>query len=379
MKALHLYMDHNFVSNSRKVFEQYYPGQNISVIHCIFPQLKMVRDGENFLVYNLEKEENRDKVFQLASKESVDSLVLHGMMPYMPSLVKRMKEELGVKIYWVFWGYELYETLAFEKGYKLLDEPFHPFRKDSYYKPYAITKILRRLRHKYRPEAFLKIMPLVDYFCFWNKRDYDLLKRYYDFPMKYRFFAYCANVVGQVPQYLFDLKERATSRIMINHQATIFGNHATIFKKLHTLDRACRYEKIVPLSYGFATVRATVLKQGKKWLGDTFKPMLGYLPTNEYFDILESVDVAIFGQRRQEASGNIIQLLKNGVKVFLRNDNNLLQYYRERGYIIFSFEDDLKEESDLRSLTLEQKQHNRKTYLDGLLYYSDYMPHFFDD
>ena len=117
---------------------------------------------------------------------------------------------------------------------------------------------------------------------------------------------------------------------------------------------------------------------GDKLFGNSFFPITTYLPKEEYFRLLEKVDVAIFGQRRQEASGNIIQLLRNGVKVFLRNDNTLLNYYRTRGYIIFSFEDDLIDEYSLRSLSILEKEHNRQCYLDTRLYYDDFMPTFFD-
>ena len=102
-----------------------------------------------------------------------------------------------------------------------------------------------------------------------------------------------------------------------------------------------------------------------------------YLKTDEYFKMLKNVDVAVFGQRRQEASGNIIQLLRNGVKVFLRNDNSLLEYYRKQGYIIFSVENDLTRETLFTPLSLDEQVHNRQTYLDNRFYYSDFMPEFF--
>ena len=69
------------------------------------------------------------------------------------------------------------------------------------------------------------------------------------------------------------------------------------------------------------------------------------------------------GHRRQEAGGNISFLLRNGKKVFLREDNTLLQYYRDLGCFVYSFEKDLNSKDDLRPLTKEQQEINRNVML----------------
>lgn len=379
MKALHLFMDHNFVDSAISLFDSYYPGSNIYVVHSETGNLKMVRQSDGIRVLNMSLEENRNKLFDFSKRQGVDKVLLHGMLPWQVDFVSRMKKELGVKVYWIFWGYELYETLVYEKGYKIIDERFNPFRKYSYYRPNIVSKYVRRLMGIYNPPAYMKLMKMADYFCFWNKRDYDLACRFFNLSMKYHQFAYTANKRDAEPEYLFDLDATIHGKILINHQASFFGNHKTIFKKLKQLDKENRFEKIVPLSYGPPSVRVTMLEVGKKMFGNQFKPLLDYMSRDKYFDILRTVDVAIFGQRRQEAAGNIIQLLKNGVKVFLRNDNNLLQYYREKGYYIYSFEDDLNGIEDLQPLTLEEKKYNRENFMSKRMYYEDYMPYVLDD
>ena len=52
-KILHLCMDHNFVSDSRRVFEKYYPGLNIFVVNTKTPDLKMIKDKEGFICLDL--------------------------------------------------------------------------------------------------------------------------------------------------------------------------------------------------------------------------------------------------------------------------------------------------------------------------------------
>ena len=72
------------------------------------------------------------------------------------------------------------------------------------------------------------------------------------------------------------------------------------------------------------------------------------------------------GHRRQEAGSNISFLLRNGRKVFLREDNSLLHYYRDLGCVIYSFEKDLNSRDDLKPLTKEQQEINRRIMLESV-------------
>ncbi|MDE5551729.1 MAG: hypothetical protein K2I91_00875 [Muribaculaceae bacterium] len=380
MKILHLLLDHNFVKGPRQRFEQYYPGQNIFVIHSTKPADTLSKYPDGFIVLDMNLPENQAKVVEICRREGVDKLLLHGLNRYQPTLVRDIKAQNSkLTVYWMFWGYDLYETLSYEKGYRLMDDRFNPLRRDCLVKPYPILRNVKRLMNRYRPDAYKQLMAMADYFCFWNKGDYDLLKANFNLPIRYKFFAYSANMPGDKPQYMFDLKERTTTRIMVNHQASLYGNHSTIFRRLNEIDPDNTLEKVVPLSYGIPAVRQRTIMEGSRYFAEKFLPILDYMPREQYFDMLQSIDVAIFGQRRQEASGNIIHMLKNGVKVFLRNDNNLLKYYRDKGYLIYSFEDDLKDMDSLKALSLEQQKHNRECYLANLIYYDNFMPQLFEE
>ena len=67
-----------------------------------------------------------------------------------------------------------------------------------------------------------------------------------------------------------------------------------------------------------------------------------------------------------------------GTKVFLREENSLYTYYKDKGYHVFSFERDLKSFEDLAPLSEEQMIHNRKIWYHTRFYYDEFMPHFFD-
>lgn len=379
MKNLHLMMDHNFVETPRNQFERYYPGENKYVIHTTNIPATAKKHPGDFEILNLRLPESQKRIIDMARAEGVERILLHGLNRCQTEIVTALRQNPGVKVYWIFWGYDMYETLAYEKGYKLIDEPFNPLRHDSYQKPYPILKWARKLRGTYYPDGYKRLMTMVDYFCFWNKFDYELLRRNFDLPIKYKMYAYGASERGDQNIFRHEPRERETKCVMINHQASIFGNHTTIFKRLSEIDKDNELVKIAPISYGLPVQQQRIKREGEKYFGDKFKPVTEYLPRDKYFELIDNADVAIFGQKRQEASGNIIQLLRNGTKVFLRNDNNLLQYYRSKGYIIFSFEDDLKDMSSLRALTVEEQQHNRDCALRTRLYNDTFMPQLFDE
>lgn len=377
-KILHLCMDHNFVSDSRKIFERYYPGMNVFVVNSRTPDLKMIRDKEGFICLDMYDRKNYAEVLRLCRENGVDRIVLHGMRDYMLFLLRYLRKECDFRVFWIVWGYELYETLGYERGYRLFDRPFPLLSKLRYYAPGRMSRIIRKVTNNYRPGRFARIFGMVDYFCFWNRRDYDLLKDNFDVKAEFRFFSYNANDTGSEPADLFELRDRRLETVMINHQASVFGNHEKVFERLMEVDPDNTLRKLVPLSYGHPMIRRNVLKSGQRKFGGKFCPVTDYMSRDDYFKVLDRVDVAIFGQRRQEASGNIIQLLKNGVKVFLRNDNNLLDYYREKGYLIYSFDDDLKDMGSLEPLTMEEQLHNRECFMRNRLYYDIFMPHLLD-
>lgn len=378
MKTLHICPDHNFVENSRLIFERYFSGENIFIVNSNANKLNMIKNDADFIKIRLAEKNSINELDNICKQNNIKAIVLHGISVCEYPIVAVLKKKYKCKVYWIFWGFELYQLLGYENNYPLIDKKFSLFDRETYWLPNFISKILRKVTKNYLPKTVKKLLPYIDYFCFWNREDYNLLLKYYPSSIQFKFFAYEANYKDLMGSNMYPLKRTVSEKIMINHQASFYGNHNTVFNKIANIDKNNLFTKIVPLSYGNKIIKEKILKIGTELFGDKFHPILRYLPKDEYFNKINDVDIAIFGQRRQEASGNIIQMLKNGVKVFLRNDNNLLKYYRNQGYLIYSFEDDLLEIDDLTPLSMSEKEHNRKCYLRNMIFYDDFMPQFFD-
>lgn len=63
-----------------------------------------------------------------------------------------------------------------------------------------------------------------------------------------------------------------------------------------------------------------VVNEGKRIFDDKFNPLLDFMDLQEYLEILNKIDIAIFNHKRQQAVGNITSLLGFGKKVYIRSD-----------------------------------------------------------
>lgn len=374
---LHLCFDGNFIGQSSTVFEHFYPGQNI---FC------MIRRG--YVKGTMQKVPNAiwmegmlpDPAYleRICEERQVDTILLHGLSPRYVKVLPVLSAGHTRRIFWIFHGFELYYALG-EKGlWKLVDNE-SIFSIESWISPTRYNYYLRKLiGQTIYYDKIVEALPWIDYFCFWLKEDYELLKKYFNTDVQFRHFQYSAyyrtDNMTQVPLCF----QKNPKEIRIGHSASKTGNHDTIMNLLHRIDVDNEYRKVFPLSYGSPYMRKQITKLGRHLFKDQFVPELKYVSLAEYEETLRKVGVAIFGHCRQEASGNIVALLRSGAKVFLREKNFLLKHYRDLGFIVYSVEKDLKTIADLQPLTPEQMQHNADTAIKSRVFYEDFMPQFLD-
>jgi len=373
------------------VFDHFYPNSNIWIIKEPKKGVprKIKKEGDNVYWINPEKDDRYlQLIINIQSEGKIDYIVCHGLSSYYLETVKLIKSKTEVKIYWIFWGYELYRSLGYSGKMKLIDHDsfLNPL---SYLQPTKPSKVFwfdimhGFIMGDYIEKLLLEFINYADYFCFWLYGDYELLQKFYPCKAKFKRFQYSAkwknntmvNVVTHSERYF----DKVPHTVMINHQSSNTGNHVTVLDKLKSLTGIDDFEITVPLSYGSNMIRRVVCWKGKRYFGDKFHPVLGYMKRDKYYDLIGRIDVAIFGQLRQEAGGNISFLLANGTKVFLRENNVLYQHFKNRGYHVYSFENDLNSIESLNGLSLEQKRENAKVAMSKVTCYEDYMPELFKE
>lgn len=354
MVNIHLVQDEKFINDSIELFEKYYPHQNYFIVDRTVEECKFVKPQDNvfFIPFG-----NSQWVKYIS--EILDVYVANILVHYLTRLSALRAIELKNmsvynRLYWIFYGADLYDYLSVKHNYQLYD-----------YKKIGIiergVKDLRLFLNRWRYiEDFCMRL---DYFCFWNPYDYQLLCRYLKTNASFKKFYYVTNTL---PDSRNLNKIDSGNKILINHSGSWTGNHLTILEALQKIELSDK-KIVLPLSYGPKKHIDLIEKQAKRLFAERCEIIKDFLPIQSYYKIIGECQYAIMGHRRQEAGGNISFLLLNGKKVFLREDNSLLRYYKDLGCHIYSFEKDLYEQTSFCPLSNEQKMQNSEISQKSLL------------
>lgn len=354
---LHLIDDYKFASKAYDLFEEYYSGLNhffiqVSRHQKITQDEKM--DKERFFSIAFTNKQDINYIIQYAIKNKIKHILVHNLTPTKAALANLIKKKSGAKTYWIFYGSDLYGYLSMNGKYKLYDNPAMNKKKEK-------KRLRAQLAFFYLfgdspNNAYKKFINRLEYFCFWNEYDYTLLKQNFKTNAVHKQFLYY-GVIDR--DYINVTYAKNIGTILINHSASANGNHTTVLEKLSKLTGSENINQVIaPLSYGSEQIKSSVSEYGKRLFDKKFISLKQFVPVNEYYSLLNNIPAAIFGNRRQEGGGNVFYLLGKGTKVFLRNDNNMLQWLRDRNFLVFSFEDDLNAYHDLEPLEKKYIQQN---------------------
>ena len=165
--------------------------------------------------------------------------------------------------------------------------------------------------------------------------DYEFLKK-----------AYNVNPKRYVGLYTYDFdeikaaKETETTNVLIGNSANPYCQHFLTIDMLEKYkDKDIKVYCVLSYPKDDQEYINKVITYGKEKLGDKFIPLTDFLSYKEYMDLLSNIDIAIFNNNRQQANGNIVSLLYFGKTVFLNPLNTFLDYYKEKGAIIYSTEE----------------------------------------
>lgn len=300
-----------------------------------------------------------DDIEKCIDPDSRINLFIHFLDYKKARIVKELQKKFTIKTYWIFYGADLYNRLYKYGNYELYDRNNNlPFIEKF------LKRILRNIFYGIKDfkEEYLikKIIEQLDYFCFWNQYDFKLLNNHYNTTAKFKPFIYDSFNISNIKYFK---ESNSKFAALVNHSASLSGNHITILSKFIELEMNRSIQIVIPLNYGDKQVMYKVDSFAHKKFKDQYIQMLEFLDNKEYYRMLKNIDFAFFGHRRQEAGGNIIFLLASGAKIFLREDNSLLKFFKELGLKIYSFEKDFNNKLDLIPLTSVEKSKNREIIL----------------
>jgi hypothetical protein len=239
-----------------------------------------------------------------------EGIVVHSLLNPLVLVLFALQPWLLRKANWVVWGGDLYT---------------HRVRSSSFR-----ARVLEAVRHLVVPR-FRFVTTLID-------GEYELAQEWYGakgIPLR-------ATYPG--PQSYAPVAE-PRKRPVDGHQVTVLvGNSATVTnhhkEALDCLaglrDGAIRI--VLPLSYGFEGYEAYadgVVDYAQRLFGvDAVQVLREQLAGSEYTRMLTQIDVGIFNNDRQQAMGNITQLLSMGAKVYLRPGTLMWGHFVRLGCVV---------------------------------------------
>lgn len=253
-------------------------------------------------------------IFQLHKN---DKVILHGLFSPILVIMLCFMPWLHKKLYWIIWGGDLYYHKLAVKNSR-----------------YHIVEVFRK---------FL-ISRLVGFITY-VEGDYSNAKNWYHARGKlyecimYKSNIYSGEVLTEDNLTQINVQNSAKVNIQVGNSADPTNNHQQVFEKLMKLDLQNQVGKIYcPLSYGNPLYASEIKKLGEAIFGDKFYPLMDFMPSEQYNQILDEVDIAIFAHNRQQAMGNTINLLGRGKTVFLRDDTSSYSLFTKLGIKVCSLD-----------------------------------------
>lgn len=232
-----------------------------------------------------------------------------------------LQQKLLNKMTWIVWGGDLYFYRETKNNFK--------------------EKLIEYFRGKFIKNVG-SIATLV-------REDYDLAVKWYKTKAKYFYAIYTKE--EKTMNHMKYIRDKSSVKnefisILVGNSATQTNMHEEIFDIL----KKYKDENIkifCPLSYGDLNYAGKVSEKGKKIFGDKFIPLNNFMGGIEYIDFLNSIDIGVFNNNRQQGLGNICSLIYLGKKVYLRDKTSMWNELNDFLQLkIFSIEQLRKEDFD---------------------------------
>lgn len=256
------------------------------------------------------------KLIKLTPKFLSSQRIFFHYLPFGPSLFYWTPLSFIVpqKLVWIFWGGDIY---FFRKRPKIMMEKLY--------------------------ECFRKlIIGRINYIAGFLEGDFNIIKENYFTKAKYYYTIYplpvdYANLDSHIiNEYKI---EKKSFKILLGNSADKSNNHIEILQYLKRFENT-DFIVYCPLSYaGEKDYKENVIRKGKELLGDKFVPLLNFMEKDQYASFLNSIDIAIMNQDRQQGLGNILPLLYLGKKVYIREEITTFKYFENKLIKVYKVKD----------------------------------------
>ena len=355
-KILHVATDNKFIDHAHQIFERALPGGNDVFIIDENDALEFVALLPTFQ----SKPSNVVNTLAGIDVSQYSFVVLHSLKLEFELVIDAF---CGTPICWFGWGYDYYDLLGSELDFlapktRRFQQRFlrwHGFKQWVKKCLGLPTEVPRQDQIAQR----IKLIEKIQWFSPVLEEEYELVRdsrEWHSFP------AFISWNYGTLEDnYIkgFEGKVVQGNDIFIGNSASVTSNHVDAIEALARLSNISG-DIYVPLNYGAAPPRYTdaVVRSGAQSFGGAFKPLLNFMPIQEYVALLLNCGYVILNHKRQQAVGNIVILLYLGARIFLRAENPVYAHLMKRGVVVNSM-DELADKPELLNTPLSEAERER--------------------
>ncbi len=355
LTILHVFPDEKFFDPSSKSFDRLQGVRNLYYLYTPLKdyQFKFIKKTDKVTIIN-----DKQKYLALFSNKDINVILFHSIRFAFLDFFKCI-DKSKIVIWWS-WGGDIYNSIYKDVKPLIRWDLYKPItinymqeqNKPSSSQKKTLKQILRPFKRKF---ILWRIIRRIDYFIPCLPIDYELLKE----QCKY-FHADIFPYPKQIKKLSF-VCHSTPKNILIGNSLTYTNNHLDIFNIVKDFQLTDHQKYIIPVNYGWGNAfgnNPDTLKSICELNLEKIIWLKEYLDRDEYFKLFGNITHAIFGVMRQQALGNIYHCLANGVKVYLYKDSIVAKQLKGDGYIFYSIDDDLTEESLSQCLSHEEAEHN---------------------
>ncbi len=343
---LHIADDSLFIDMAYRSFEAAAPGKNRFVVFSDKKNLKYIKTSKiETLSPNLALQ--TEFIKDIAN---YDFVVLHYLTSLKMQLLLRASKK--TKFLWVGYGCDYYNYFEGNVRSLFLPETLALYKKKQFFLNYL--RLFKRLLTQ-QNILFRRSLGRIDFFAPVLPNEYHLCKRQFT-NLRAEFASW--NYGNLEDDFSIPGLSISGNNILLGNNATYENNH---IEALNAMGGFLKLDQkvICPLSYGDSDYQSLVVKYGKSILGDSFQPMIEFMPFQSYLETISNCRFVVMNHLRQQAMGNILMMMNLGSTIFLRQENPAYSFFVNIGSHVFPIERRISSgDFDRNILTSDQAQEN---------------------
>ncbi len=362
---LHLTHEDKFLDFFIKNTKKFSGTKNRYIVYSYNDKVEFIKSNEIEIV----KADIDELKHKIGNIEQYKTIYIHFLGDFLIEYIYQLNS--NINLVWIFWGGDGFGKLKNYQTYFCLEHKTKKIyskilknNKIIWYKNYkqfrANKKQTKNIIYKFK-----NILPKFNYFAIFIYGDYLLMKKKLNISATFFNFNYFTTqqIISQqiIPKNINN--ENDEINILIGNSSTHTNNHIDVFDRFSNINLSKIKKIYCPLSYGkIIEYKKEVIKYGQIIFKENFVPITDFMPLKKYQQFLSSINIAVFGNIRQQAGANIISLLAQDCCVYMNNKSTLYQQLKTFGFVIFDIDKDLAKniENEHFYLSKTEKLHNKK-------------------